>query len=410
MTLIINMLIMVGCGNKGASQNTGAKETQLPAGKEIKLVITADYKGDAIEKAVAEFQKKSGIKVKIDKLPYLNLMDKLTVSFASGNPDYDVAMIDEPWIAGLAPYLLPLNELFEKDKLDLNQYLPTALNAGKINGKYMVMPLDPNVMMVWYRKDLFEAKGLKQPQNLNDLLEAAKKLHDPQGGVAGLSIVGKKDVQLSTYAILFLWNEGGEVITQDGKFGFDSAAGVKALETYKNVIKYAPSGVLGYAVAETLDAFYNGKAAMVFYWASIGPNATNPEKSKVADKVGWLAIPNAMRGVWTLGIAKESKDKEAAWELIKWLTGPEGSLLYTQYGGGHSPRYDVLRNPDFKKKYPWAEELIKALEQSKARPQTPQWNAIATCIIDMVSSAISGQKSPEAAIKEAAAQVQPYLK
>ena len=56
----------------------------------------------------------------------------------------------------------------------------------------------------------------------------------------------------------------GEIITPDKKFGFDGPAGIKALQTYQRIIKSAPPGVLAYGATEQINAFYTGKAAMVF--------------------------------------------------------------------------------------------------------------------------------------------------
>jgi multiple sugar transport system substrate-binding protein len=411
-------LALGACGPQGSQPSATQAPGAAPAGgggkslsgSTIRMGALANYKGDAIEQMLPEFEKSSGIKVQLDKLPDTNLSDKLTVSFASGSPDYDVAMMDEPWVPGLASFLVNLDELVTRDKVDLSQYVPQGLAAGQYNGQRVAFPLDPNVMMLWYRKDLVETKGLKAPTNFNEIIDTAAKLNDSSSGTAGISVSAKKDAQTSTTAILLLWNEGQELITPDGKFGFDSPAGIKALQTYQNVIQYAPQGVLSYGATEELDAFYGGKAAMVFYWASIGPNATDPQKSKAADKVGWTGVPNGMRGVWNLGIAQESKNRDAAWELIKWMTGPDGSRLFTSFGGGHSPRYDVLKSPDFQQKYPWAADFQKALEASRARPQTPNWNGIQTVIIDMTSAVLSGQQSPDEAIKRATEQVTPYLK
>ena len=380
------------------------------AGTTVKFGVLSNYKGDAIEKELPAFTDKTGIKVSLDKLPSANLVDKLTVSYAAGNPDYDLSMMDEPWVPGLSPYLVNLDEYVKKDNVDLKQYVPNALAAGVYKDQRVALPLDPNVMMLWFRKNLLEAKSIKAPANFNEIIDAAEKLNDPAHEVAGISVAGKKNGQVSTLAILLLWNEGQDVITPDGKFGFDSPAGQKALETYQRVIKSAPPGVLGYADTEELDAFYTGKAAMVFYWASIGPNVTDASKTKDSDKMGWTGVPNGMRGVWTLGIPQGSKNKDAAWELIKWITGPEGSLMFTQNGGGHSPRFDVLQNADFQKKYPWAPDLMKALEVSKARPQIPTWTTIENSIIDMTTAVLSGQQSPQDAIKSTTQQVQPYLK
>jgi multiple sugar transport system substrate-binding protein len=339
-----------------------------------------------------------------------NLVDKLTVSMAGGSSDYDVAMMDEPWVAGLSSYLLPLDDLAAKEKIDTKQFVAQAMATGMYNKVTVALPIDPNVQMVWYRKDLLDEKGVKPPTNLDELVAAAEKLHDPSKDVSGISIAAKKDAQTMVAAITLLWKEGGEVITPDGKWGFDSPAGLKAFETYQRILKVAPQGTLAYGGAEQVDAFYQGKVATLLYWASAGPNAIDPNKSKVADKVGWTSIPNAMRGVWVMGIPKSSKNQEAAWEYLKWQTGPAGSLLFTNYGGGHSAAVDVLKAPDFVKKYPWAPDLQKALEGSKARPQTPHWTAIQTAIVDMSTAILSGQQKPEEAIKAAGTQLETYLK
>jgi multiple sugar transport system substrate-binding protein len=409
-------LALAACSQAPAPQPTSAAAPAAPAanakpfaGRTVKFGVLANFKGDAIEQALPEFEKQTGIKVQLDKLPLENLVDKLAVSLASGNPDYDVGMIDEPWVAGLSPYLQPLDDWANRDKVDLKTYVAQGLAAGKYENVTVALPLDPNVQMIWYRKDLFSAKDVKPPTSLDEMIAAAEKLHDPANDVAGISIAAKKEAQTMVAAITLLWKEGAEVITPEGKFGFDSPAGLKAFETYQRIIKVAPKGVLGYGGAEIIDSFYQGKVAQILYWASAGPNAIDPSKSKVAEQVGWTSIPNAMRGVWVLGIPKDSKNKDAAWEYVKWITGPQGSLPFTLFGGGHSAVTAVINNADFVKKFPWAHDFQKALETSKARPQTPHWTAIQTGIVDMSTAILSGQKTAPEAISSASAQLAPYL-
>lgn len=392
-----------------AAQQAPAAAKPL-AGKTVKFAALSNFKGEALEKSIPAFEAATGIKVQLDKLPLENLVDKLTVSMAGGSADYDLAMIDEPWVAGLSSYLQPLDELATRDKIDTNKYVAKAMGAGTYKNVKVALPLDPNVQMVWYRKDLLDAKSIKPPTNLDELIAAAEKLHDPANDVSGISIAAKKEAQTMVAAITLLWKEGGEVITADGKFGFDSPAGLKAFETYQRILKVSPQGSLAYGGAEQLDAFYQGKVATILYWASAGPNAIDPAKSKVADKLGWTSIPNAMSGVWVVGIPKSSKNIDAAWEYLKWQTGPEGSLPFTNFGGGHSAATDVLKSADFVKKYPWAPDLTKALENSKARPQTPHWTAIQTAIVDMSTAILSGQQTAAAATKSTGEQLASYLK
>src|SRR5436309_2058023 len=119
-----------GQAPSGPAQPAAAPAAKSLSGQTVKFGVLSNFKGDAIEKTVPDFEKQTGIKVQLDKLPSPNLNDKMAVSFASGNPDYDVGMIDEPWVAGLSPYLLPMDELITRDKVDLKLYVPQAAASG----------------------------------------------------------------------------------------------------------------------------------------------------------------------------------------------------------------------------------------------------------------------------------------
>ena len=98
--------------------------------------------------------------------------------------------------------------------------------------------------------------------------------------------------------------------------------------------------------------------------------------------------------------------------VVEWAAGIVEDLTHRNTTGDQvsAGRVDVLNNPEFAKKFPWSADFQKALETSKARPQTPNWTAIDTAIIDMSTAILSGQKQPSEAIKAASEQVAPYLK
>ena len=97
-------LALGACGPQGsqpaATQAPGAAPAggggKSLSGSTIRMGALANYKGDAIEQMLPEFEKSSGIKVQLDKLPDTNLSDKLTVSFASGSPRIDLDRAASP--------------------------------------------------------------------------------------------------------------------------------------------------------------------------------------------------------------------------------------------------------------------------------------------------------------------------
>src|SRR5215469_4220941 len=161
-------------------------------GKAITLSMLAGYKEDVLRANLPEFEKKTGIKVVVDAAPFGDLYKKQLLSLSTGGR-YDVLFMDEPWVPPLSEFLLPLNERVKA--LDVADFVPTTLQAGAFQGTQYALPVDPNVQILAYRKDLFEQKGLKPPATWDDLLAAARAFHDPAKEKYGIAITASSDIQ-----------------------------------------------------------------------------------------------------------------------------------------------------------------------------------------------------------------------
>lgn len=394
---------LAGTHQKGFAAPNLLRRTQGDlSGTELRMAMTAGYKADGLESHVLPaFEEQTGIIVTLDNLPYNNLADKLTVSLATGTGEYDLAFIDEPWVAALSPYLLALDDLIARDDFSTDEIIPNALASGQYDGQLVSMAIDPNVPLLWYRTDLFEAAGVEPPTTWDQVLEIAPDVADPYA----YALSAKKDVQTSVNAQLFLWSLGGEIITDDGTFGFDSPEGIAAMELFLDIIEICPPGVQGYAFTEVNQAFMESQVAMIHQWASAGVTLTG-EESSVRETVGWAPMPGVpQRGVWTLGIPQDSQNVDAAWEFVKFLGGPEGGLLYIEGGSGHSARIDVMEDATTQERFPWADQVVESVENAKARPQIRQWGAVDNIIQTMATEILSGQSTPEEAIQRAAKEV-----
>src|SRR4029453_19547716 len=96
-------------------------------GKTITLSMLAGYKEDVLRANLPEFEKKTGIKVQIDGAPIGDLYKKQVLSLSSA-ARYDAVFMDEPWIAPLSEFLLPLTERVRG--YDMTDFVPTALAGG----------------------------------------------------------------------------------------------------------------------------------------------------------------------------------------------------------------------------------------------------------------------------------------
>src|SRR5262245_46485212 len=144
-----------------------AAESPMAAqGKTITLSMLAGYKEDVLRANLPEFEKKTSIKVVVDAAPFGDLYKKQLLSLSTGGR-YDVLFMDEPWIPPLSEFLLPLNERMKM--LDTADFVPTTVSSGAFQGTQYAVPVDPNVQLLRYRKDLFDQKGCKPPATSDGL-------------------------------------------------------------------------------------------------------------------------------------------------------------------------------------------------------------------------------------------------
>jgi multiple sugar transport system substrate-binding protein len=358
--------------------------TGLPhaiAQETITLAMLAGFKEDVMRANIGAFEQKTGIKVNIDASPYGDLYKKQLLSLSAGTQQYDVLFIDEPWIPALSSFLLPLDEFMSK-VTDVQDIVSTTLASGQYQGKQFALPVDPNVQIFIYRKDLFQEKGLKPPTTWAEVLQAAKALHDPAKEVAGFVMTAGGDLQTFAYATLFLWSWGVEILDDNGKAAVNTPAAREALEFYLALLKYAPAAVRSYSFADVNKTMQLGKAAMAVQWASGARPMEDKERSQVAGKLGYTVMPKhtrttPMRGVWTIGIAKTTPKKEAAWKFVEWLSSKDFSMSAALYPATtsaiHSPRVSVLTDPKVKEVLPYAGALLENLRVTKERARVPQW-------------------------------------
>jgi multiple sugar transport system substrate-binding protein len=375
-------------------------------GKTITLSMLAGFKEDVLRANLPEFEKKTGIKVVVDASPFADMYKKQLLSLSTGGR-YDVLFMDEPWVPPLSEFLLPLNERMKT--LDLPDFVPTTVASGAFQGTQYALPVDPNVQILVYRKDLFEQKGLKPPATWDELLATAKALHDPAKDRYGIAITGSSDIQTALYMLLAMWSHGAELVDANGRGGLNTPAGRKGGEVFLELLKSTPPNVRSYNFADVNKAIQLGQAAMAIQWASGARPMEDKTRSSVAGKLGYAKVPKAvrqtpMRGVWTIAIAKNSPNQDAAWQFATWLSSKEFGQAAAKYPSAtsaiHSPRFSVMRDPSIKALLPYAEALLESLQITKERPRLREFADVQEHLRVTAGKLTAGELSLDAALKE----------
>lgn len=374
-------------------------------GKELHILAWNSYKSDGLKTWVPKYEQEVGGKVVFDLVASNTLADKQIVALTGGTGEFDLTTADEPYIPAYSPYLVDLSPLIKQDNFPVDDWVPIMWDAGIYQGKVYAIPFDSNVEILYYRKDLLDGKGLKVPVKWSELYDDAMKTQDRDKELWGTLLVTKRDDQTGINLWTFIESWGNEIIGNDFKPAFQNDQGYAAAEFFKKLVDTtAQKGHLGYDSSVLPDTMATGHGVFFYYWSSVTLSILKDKKATVADKVGFApalgetAGPLSMRGVWSMALASASKNRDAAWEFLKWFSSYQGQLRYVQGGSGNACRLSVLNSDDFKKVSPAGDAIAATIKIAKKRPIFKEYHDIIDQMDIWASKLTSGESTPKQAI------------
>lgn len=307
--------------------------------------FTANYIDAWFRPMAKQFEKESGIRIRMEVLQAGQIRKKQDIMLAGEDSQLDIVMLQMDNRGGkltaaghledLEPYLNDPS-LTPADYDYPNDWLGGCLNTERvINGQ----PLNNIVwsaqaQLLHIRRDLFEQHNVKVPTTMAELEDAAKKLTIDEDGdgkpeIYGYLSRGWGRLTTASFAT-YMFNHGGSWFkTVDGKkvANINSKESVDAFEFYGRMIRdYAPPSALSNKPPQNAALYAAGKAAMLSglnYWHGL---ADNPKKSRIAGKSTTILVPAGPGGSFpnvpttSLAISKYSTKKKAAWLYIAWMT------------------------------------------------------------------------------------------
>jgi multiple sugar transport system substrate-binding protein len=374
------LLLTTACSSGGAGQaeNSGAPSAAAKPfeGKKITVFVQNHPWTDTIKAALPEFEASTGMKVDIQGYSDSQLQQKLAVQLTSKSESPDVFMF-RPYMDKIQysknGWVTPLDEYVKKDaSYDFGDFVKTAVDENVVDSKLLGIPIFADQFVMYYRKDILQKHGLSIPKSLDELKEAAKKVHDPANEMYGFVARGERNslvVGVSSY----LFAEGGDFMKGDLMTGATAAVNtpeaIRGFQIYADLLKnYAPQGVLNMAWPQAAGIFAQGKAAFYTETAAVYQNVTDPKKSLISDKVGFAMFPAGKNGVkpfnvaaWSLGINSKTQNKDASWAFIQWATNKE-NVLKIQRNGVPGTRSSVWEKKEGTETYP--QDLAEAIKET----------------------------------------------
>jgi len=97
--------------------------------------------------------------------------------WAAKSPDIDVFMVDVIWQGILAPHAVDMKKYFKED--EIAKFFPRIIENNTVGGRLVSIPWHTDAGLLYYRTDLLEKYGYKEPpKTWEELAEMAKKIQD----------------------------------------------------------------------------------------------------------------------------------------------------------------------------------------------------------------------------------------
>lgn len=306
---IVMIMSMVGCtspsDNKEEGNTTttpGSSSSPATEGPAKKLVIwtnlTAEAQAKVLQKQFSEVANEMNIDFEMVTISFNDMYAKLTTAAISG----EVPDIMHTNFAGAA-YLQSkgmiggLDDVI--DKIGRNDFISTYLRVLQVDGTTWGIPDWAMHTSVWYRKDLFEQKGLKIPTNWDEFKAVAKELCIDSNNDGNIDIYG---FPIPLHAVQVAPQTFYEFLYSAGVYTFDPNTGEyvfgqqkeKATEVLDYMIslykEVSPPSSIEWSWSEYRNALVEGTVAMTLdMGAVIGlAQSNNPD---MVDKLGCFDFP-----------------------------------------------------------------------------------------------------------------------
>jgi len=294
------------------------------------------------------------------------------------------------------------------------------------DGKVYGVPYNTDSRGLWYNKEIFKKAGLPeewQPKSWDEVLDAARTIKEKAGSdvVPIWMNLGKatgEATSMQTYEML-LYGTGERLYDEASKKWIVKSQGINDALGFIETItkeKLGPplSKVLNGQAGNTATREYlpKGKLAISLDGSWITGNyleggaAPWPEYK---DVLGFAPMPTSkgqdpgtitLAGGWALSIPSNAKNKDEAWDFIKFALNKENTQKLVMSSGNITVRADVAKDPEYTK-MPFNAIATEYLKNAEFRPAQDKYPEVSTQIQSMVESVATGTSAADAANKYA---------
>lgn len=280
--------------------------------------------------------------------------------------------------------IVPAELALDVDDVDLDDYLASAIDYYKVDGKIYALPFNVSSQVLYFDANAFAAAGLdptSPPTTLVELQSASEKIVSSGTEKYGMSL----KLSPSTYEE-WLAMDGQELLNNDNGrsaratfVAFNDSDGQTIASFYEQMFTSKAAQPTSATTYDNLYAIANGIAPMTLETSAVLGTVVEllGGYKNVKLGVGPMPGPIASGGVFIGGAAmymvskSDPEHQDAAWQYIKFLTGPPQQAAWAAASGYIPVRKSSVNEPVLEQRWQQIPEFKVAYDQILASPQSP---------------------------------------
>jgi multiple sugar transport system substrate-binding protein len=362
--------------------------------------LTLLYEGiqaGAIKLFAPNWEKLTGIKVRVVEVPFEELVQKATTEHEAGTGAFDILLTSYAWVPDYVAsgICIPIDDyvkkyLTEEDLADIEPGHKIAMMYYE--NKIWGMPADGDLYILYYRQDLFNDEDnkaefkaeygyeLAPPKTWEQYNQIAEFITDKYDGeIYGCGSQRGAGQAFYFFSQVFQGMGGQWFDPKTMKAAINSPTGVKAMEQLVKETSFGPPGMENWGAVQLWSAYLEGKVAMLWSFPPVGRFveasgglANFPAwlpMTKIPNKTSYALLPGPaaqLAAPWVWTISADSKKKDAAWAFEMWFSSPEISIqVCTLPNSLIDPhRFSHYESPYYRSLWPNAGKYLDVLREA----------------------------------------------
>lgn len=337
-------LVLSGCGagSRTAASSVAEVACDFAAPAQSTTVNVLAYNSSAIDPFTNTMVKscsKGPVTVKHEPIDFGGQVQKTTATLAGDSGTYDVV---ETYSLVVPQYaargkLQPLDDLIKEfgSQYGLDKLNPVMLKGMSFDGKQYGLPMQAQMYVLAYRKDVFDKLGLTPPTTFAEMRDDAAKIQQA-GEIThpiALPLLASADISTAYDAAL---GSLGVNLTDPTSMtaNFDKPAAATAFEQLRSLVPFMDPQVTTFDQPRVQQQMYNGTAAMAIMFSGRMNDLTLPANSRFAQQFAFAPPPSVNGGDvlydalsvdgWSLP-SNTKVDPKLLFQIIASSVGPDAS-------------------------------------------------------------------------------------